>query len=173
MRLVCGVILLAPVILCGSLMAQSKATAAQTKTVACTFQDGSEMSIRYRPEPTGKKDKKDKKKLREGEVWSPGGSPMYLFMQTNVTLAGTLLPAGAYSMYLIPAKEHWTLIVNKNVKEGTAYDATQDVVRVPMSQGELGHAQGFRVYLGQSGPKQCSIRVYHGKTGSWADFNQQ
>ncbi|HEY1265526.1 MAG TPA: DUF2911 domain-containing protein [Terriglobales bacterium] len=138
---------------------------AQTAMSYCTFADDNQLTVRY-----GQGDASKKGELPNGRIWTPGDVPMLLFTQVPIVVASTEIPVGAYSMYVIPEKEKWTLIVNKNVTAGSAYDQKQDLVRVPMDTGKLGMPQyPARVSLGHIAPKTCSLRVDYGKTGAWAD----
>ena len=40
-------------------------------------------------------------------------------------------------MLELPAKDHWTLVVNKNVTPGAAYDDKQDVARAAMETAQV------------------------------------
>ena len=126
----------------------------------CTFADGKELSVRYKrviADP--------KKDLPAGKLWTPGGDPMNLFTETDLLVNNVLIPVGAYSMYVIPAKDNWTVIINKNVVAGSPYDEKQDLVRVQMPTGKLPQAEGqLNVYLGHVAPKRCEMRVDFGKT---------
>jgi len=138
---------------------------------SCTFQDGNEISIRYSsPEPPAQGRKRELPSLPFGKVWSPGDVPMLLFTQVGVKVGNTELPVGAYSLFTIPEKDKWTLIVNKNVTAGAAYDEKEDLVRIPMQIGSLPtRVDSPQVALGHIAPKICSLRVDYGKTGAWAD----
>ena len=107
------------------------------------------------------------------KVWTPSDSPMDLFTQVELTLGDTVIPTAAYSMYLLPGKESWTLIVNKNVTAGSPYDEKQDLLRSPMQGGQLSKAEKFHVAFAHIAPKQCNMRIYHGKTASWAEFKEK
>jgi Protein of unknown function (DUF2911) len=135
---------------------------------ACVFTDGKQMSVRYDAAPV------NPEKFHKGEIWTPGSSPMYLFTQTNVTLSGSMIPAGAYSMYVIPADKQWTLVVNKNVKDSAKYDPSQDLARAKMDIGTLPSAdQKVKVLFGHIADKQCNMRIYRAKLGGWAEFKEQ
>jgi hypothetical protein len=145
-------------------MAQASGKA---KAAVCQFQDGKEISIRYDAEIKGDD------KPSNGKIWMPGGQPMWLFTQVDLSGADSKIPTGAYSLYLIPEKDNWTLIVNKNVKADAEYDAAQDVVRIPMPVGEVsGSQKGLDIVFGHVAPKQCNMRIYYGKRGTWAEFKE-
>lgn len=134
-------------------------------TAFCTFQDGKQISVQY--------DKASVKQanLSSGKLWSPGDKPMVLFTQTALSVGDTVIPVGAYSMYLIPGKK-WTLVVNKNVKPGE-YNEQEDLVREPMDVGQIGEAQPFSLVFAHVAPKQCNLRIYEGKTGTWAELKEK
>ena len=48
------------------------------------------------------------------------------------------VPAGTYSLFAVPARDGWTLIINKQHGQwGTVYDQAQDLARVPMTVQSL------------------------------------
>ena len=52
-----------------------------------------------------------------------------------VTIEGTSVPAGSYSLFIIPTKADWTIILNKNSTASTDdYKQDQDVVRINSKQ---------------------------------------
>jgi len=138
-------------------------------TAFCDFEDGQEVSIRYSTVPVPAKDEP-----RNGKVWLPGGSPITLFTATSLTLNSSLIPAGAYTVYVIPNKKDWTLIVNKNVTAGAPYDEKQDIARAPMELGEVDSPpKQLQASFAHVSPKVCSIRLYFGKTGAFAEFTEK
>ena len=50
----------------------------------------------------------------------------------NVTIGNKSIPAGTYSLFAIPEKDKWTMIINKQTDRWGAYtyDQKQDLVRV-------------------------------------------
>ncbi|HEX3351563.1 MAG TPA: DUF2911 domain-containing protein [Terriglobales bacterium] len=147
-------------VLCGAQTQDSKSS-------ACTFDDGKQISVRYEPAAV------TNHRLPDDKIWSPGNSPMFLFTSAPLEVGDTQIPVGAYSMYVIPQKDRWTLVFNKNVSEESKYDEHQDVVRAVMQVGQLSDAQPFGVFFGHSAPKQCNMRIYEGKTGTWIEFKEQ
>lgn len=167
MRVPAVCLLLAVFLTPGVMCAQQAAPDSNSNTVTCQFDDEKQMSVQYEPAEVSEK-------VPYGKVWFPGKTPMLLFAQTDLTLNNTTIPTGAYSMFAIPGKNNWTLIVNKNVTPGSKYDEAQDLVRAPMEIGQLSSPEkDFSVILGHIAPKDCSIRFYYGKIGAWADFNEK
>jgi Protein of unknown function (DUF2911) len=137
----------------------------QNAMASCTYPDGNQITVRYSNTAAG-----HKRDLPNGKVWSPGDVPMLLFTEVPVRVANADLGVGAYSMFVIPDRGKWTLIVNKNVSAGAAYDEKQDIVRVPMETAKLSTPlEQPQVSLGHIAPKVCSLRVDYGNTGAWAD----
>ena len=152
-----------------NMFAQGSPGKGNTATAVCNFTDGKQMSARYDPHGPAKKDK-----LPLGELWPPSGSPMFLFTDTELTLEKSEIPAGAYSVYVIPDKEQWMLIVNRSVSTGDSYDQQKDLLRAPMQIGQLSQRQPrVKVVFGHVSPKQCNMRIYYGKTGAWAEFKEK
>jgi hypothetical protein len=136
------------------------AVAEDPQTAYCNFEDGNEVSMQYSPKP--------KEEPRNGRVWSPG---ITLYVQVPLSLGGSQIPLGAYSVYLIPDRKNWTMIVNRNVTAGAAYNSAQDVARGTMDVGEIPEpVKELQLSFAHLGPKQCSLRVYYQKTGAFTDF---
>jgi hypothetical protein len=145
------------------------AWAAAEATAVCTFADDTEVSMRYNPVST-----KDNPKAQNGKIWAPGGAPLVLFAQTELSINNVSLPVGAYSVYFIPGRDTWTLVVNKNVSAGSAYEEKSDVVRLRMEGARLGSpAEKLNISFGRIAPKQCEIRAYFDQTGTWATLSKK
>ncbi len=68
------------------------------------------------------------------KVWRTGANEAtVLETSADLSMAGTKVPAGKYTLWTIPAPGGWTLIVNKNTGQwGTEYDAQYDLARLDM-----------------------------------------
>ncbi len=156
----CAVLVFAFVLVC---QAQDQATA----SAMCNFEDGQQMTVRYDATSASRKP-------QNGRIWSPGKAPMFLFTSAPLKVGNSAIPVGAYSMYLIPGKDQWTLVVNKNVSEKGEYNQQQDVLRAPMGIGTLSEATKTpNVAFGRMAPKQCNMRVYYEKVGAFVEFDEQ
>src|SRR5579883_1261567 len=108
----------------------------------------------------------------EGKAWSPGETPALLFTSTPLDAGGTRIPAGAYSLFFIPNKNEWALVVNKDVRDAK-YDEQQNLARLTMDLGMVEQpGKDVSLAFGHIGPKQCNLRLYYGKTGAWATFRE-
>ena len=57
-----------------------------------------------------------------GQVWRTGAnSATVISFSENVIMEGHSVPAGSYSLFTIPDKDMWTVILNKTVKQWGAY----------------------------------------------------
>lgn len=68
-----------------------------------------------------------------GQVWRAGANEATTFTTNQPLLVeGKTLPAGTYSLFIIPTEKQWTVIFNKTAKQWGAfkYDQQQDALRV-------------------------------------------
>lgn len=75
-----------------------------------------------------------------GQVWRTGADEATTFTtEKSIVLGGTPIPAGAYTLYTLPAADGSAkLIVNKQLGQwGTVYDEKQDLARIDMKKETL------------------------------------
>jgi len=75
-----------------------------------------------------------------GKVWRTGANEATEITTTkDITLNGILLKAGTYSLFTIPDKEKWTIIINKDVGLWGSYNYNykQDVFRFDVTPQPL------------------------------------
>jgi hypothetical protein len=136
----------------------------QTKSAVCTLEDGKQVSLRYEI------DAHDSTKLRMGQMWPQTDRPILLFSQTPLRIEDSSIPIGAFSVYVIPDKKEWTLVVNRNVTSGQ-YHPQQDLARASMETGDVsGREAGHEIWLVHSAPSRCEFRLYDGNTGASVEF---
>jgi hypothetical protein len=147
-----------------SLLTLAAICSAQESTATCNLDDGRQIYIRYHA-ISGKAEKPP-----FGKPWAPGGAAMTLFTEAPLSFAGSSIPIGAYTVYPIPAKDKWTLVVNKNVTAGAPYDEKQDIARAQIETDQVPQAADtLEVAFAHYGAK-CTLRIYFGKAASFADF---
>jgi len=142
------------------LAAQSDGT---NSTTTCNLDDGRQVYVHYNAASS-------KERPPNGKPWSPGGAPMTLFTEAQLSLGSSMIPIGAYRVYPIPAKDHWTLVVNKNVTPGAAYDEKQDVARASMETAQVDQAAAALEIAFAHVGSRCTLRIYAGKSASFVDF---
>jgi Protein of unknown function (DUF2911) len=75
-----------------------------------------------------------------GKVWRAGANEATTFVVTaDIVVGGTQVPAGSYTLFTIPEKDKWTLIISKATGEwGTDYPGPEkDLARIPMKVSSL------------------------------------
>ena len=72
-----------------------------------------------------------------GQVWRAGANEATTFVTTaDLVIGGKHVPAGSYTLFTIPDKDKWTLIISKKTGEwGIPYPEGFDLVRVDMKAG--------------------------------------
>ena len=73
------------------------------------------------------------------QVWRTGANAATtLVTDKALTIGTTDVPAGTYTLYTLPTKTGWTLIVNKETGQwGTVYHQDKDFARIPMTVAAL------------------------------------
>jgi len=97
-----------------------------------------------------------------GEVWRTGANEATTFVtDTNLSIGGKDVPAGAYTIFTVPGKDKWTLIVNKKTGEwGIPYKYEGDeLVRIDMQVSKLpSPVENFTIAYDGGGNK-CTLRL--------------
>jgi hypothetical protein len=98
----------------------------------------------YTKDPTSGQDRKIWGDLVPyGEVWRTGADEATLLItQKPIVMAGTTIPAGAYTLWTLPNQDGAAkLIINKQIGQWGvgpgSYDEKQDLVRVDLKKEEL------------------------------------
>lgn len=74
------------------------------------------------------------------KVWRTGANEATTFVTTtDLNVGGTSVPAGSYTLFTIPGKEKWTLVLSKKTGEwGTDYPGpSNDLARIDMKVSTL------------------------------------
>ena len=122
------------------LFAQEKKRVSPHETVNATV-DGAKITIVY-GRPYTKDPKSGEKRKIWGalvpfnQVWRMGADEAtILTTDKDITIGGTNIAAGSYSLYLWPTESGAKLIVNKQTGQwGTKYDEKQDLVRIDLKK---------------------------------------
>ena len=132
-------------------------------SASCTLDDGRQIFVRYNRVSA------KSEHPANGKPWAPGGIPMTLFTETQISLGGTIIPVGAYTLYAIPGGK-WTLVVNRNVTQGAPYDEKLDLARAQMEMMSLTESvPELDLALAHTGSK-CGLRIYFAKVAAVAEF---
>jgi len=97
-----------------------------------------------------------------GEVWRAGANEATTFVTTSdLMIAGSHVPAGSYTIFAIPNKDKWTLVISKKTGEwGTAYPgASEDLARIDMKASALPSAvENFTIAFDKTSGG-CTLRM--------------
>ncbi len=72
-------------------------------------------------------------------AWRTGANmATQLSTEVDITLGNTFIPRGVYTLFSLPTRNGWKLIVSKDVNQwGTDYDASKDFARIDLRQRTL------------------------------------
>src|SRR6476659_5361549 len=72
-------------------------------------------------------------------VWRTGANmSTQLATEVDLTIGNTFIPRGVYTLFSLPTRNGWKLVVSKEVLQwGTDYDATKDFARIDLRQRTL------------------------------------
>lgn len=159
---------------CSALAQEAPSKTPNSQTATCNFDDQNQLAVQYPHLKIGDEKEYIGHKVPYGKVWEPNKQPLTLFTNSPVTLAGTSVAPGAYTLYLIPERDRWMLVVSRNTDVKAKYDQAKDIVRAPMQTGQLMHEEpNFSIYWAHTGPKECTMRVDVADTRAWVPFEQK
>jgi hypothetical protein len=124
-------------------LAQEKPRVSPQETVNATVGEAKITIVYGRPytkDPkTGEKRKIWGGLVPFGKVWRMGANEATLLTtDKDISIGGTAIAAGSYSLYLWPEESGAKLIVNKQTGQwGTKYDESQDLVRIDLKKEPL------------------------------------
>jgi hypothetical protein len=91
-----------------------------------------------------------------GEIWRTGANESTTFVTTKDVMIGTLMvPAGNYTLFTVPTKDKWVLVLSKKTGEwGTDYPGpSNDLGRTDMKVTSLSApVENFTITLEKAGP---------------------
>jgi hypothetical protein len=93
-------------------------------------------------------EEKDKALVPYGKWWRTGANEATVIkFSKNVIIAGKPLKAGTYSLFTIPEKDNWTIIINEEVGQwGLSYDEKKNVLTVPVPSSQTdSSAEQFKI----------------------------
>jgi len=83
-------------------------------------------------------------------VWRIGANEATeLTTDLDITVGGAHIPHGAYTLFALPTKNGWQLIVSKETRQwGTDYNPAMDLVRIPLRARTLTEPlESLSIYL--------------------------
>jgi hypothetical protein len=130
-------------------------------TAKCDLPGGKSITVEY-SSPRAKGRKIFGEIVHYGEPWRTGANEATTFVTTaDLTIGGKHVPAGSYTLFTIPSKDKWTLIVSKKTGEwGIPYPgADMDLIRVDMNASATSApVENFTIAF-DKGAKDCTLRI--------------
>lgn len=105
--------------------------------------------------------------------WRTGANRATHFQTDKTLYFGDLaVPAGAYTIYTIPAPEGGTLIINKQTgQNGTTYNQDQDLGRIPMTiDSSAENTELFTIAIEPAGQDSALLKLLWGNTSFSTSF---
>ena len=110
-----------------------------------------------------------------GEVWRAGANEATTFVTTtDLMVGGSHVSAGSYTLFTIPNKDKWTLIISKKTGEwGIPYPgADQDLLRVDMKVSATPSAvENFTIAFDKAAAG-CTLRMEWESTRATVDISK-
>jgi hypothetical protein len=130
-------------------------------TAKCELPGGKSITVDY-SSPRVKGRKIFGELVHYGEPWRTGANEATTFVTTaDVMVGGQHVPAGSYTLFTVPNKEKWTLIISKKTGEwGEPYPgASMDLVRAEMNASATSSPVENLTIAFDKGAKDCTLRI--------------
>jgi hypothetical protein len=95
-------------------------------------------------------------------VWRAGANAATaLHTEADLTIKGRKVPKGDYTVFVLVNVKPWQLIINKQIGQwGLAYDAKQDLVRIPMDMSKpRAPIETYKMTLSSTGAKKGKLQL--------------
>jgi len=129
-------------------------------TAKCELAGGKSVTIDYSsPRKKGRTIFQDV--VKYGEIWRTGANEATTFVtNSDLMVGGTHVPAGSYTIFTVPNKDKWTLVISKKTGEwGTDYPGEkEDLARVDMKAATGPATENFTISF-DKGAKGCTLKL--------------
>jgi Protein of unknown function (DUF2911) len=132
--------------------------------------DGAHISIEYgRPYLKGRP---EDQVMPPGQPWRTGADEATTLVSDKPLKFGSLtVPAGTHTLYTVPGKDQWQLIVSKKTGQwGIPYPEGQDLGRVPMTVGKTSSPVEQLTLSVDDTPAGGTLKVEWGGTSASVPF---
>ena len=141
-------------------------------TAKCELAGGKSVTIDYSsPRKKGRTIFQDV--VKYGEIWRTGANEATTFVTTSdLMVGGTHVPAGSYTIFTVPNKDKWTLVISKKTGEwGTDYPGEkEDLARIDMKAGTSSTpVENFTISF-DKGAKGCTLKLAWDTTAASVDM---
>jgi Protein of unknown function (DUF2911) len=139
----------------------NKPPASPRGEASISFADGKKITVDY-----GRPYMRNRKIMGElvpyGKVWRTGANAATGFVtDAAITIGGTSIPAGKYTMYTVPGENEWRIVINKQTGQwGTEYHEEQDFARILAQPSKLPQATDqFTISFEKRGPNAAIMKM--------------
>jgi hypothetical protein len=109
-----------------------------------------------------------------GQVWRTGANEATTFVtDANLSVGGTTVPAGSYTIFTVPGENKWSLVISKGTGEwGTDYPGEgKDLARIDMKVSKLpSPVENFTISYAKSG-SGCTMQLDWESTRASVDIS--
>jgi hypothetical protein len=141
---------------------------------SCALSDGKTITVEY-SSPRAKGRKIFGGLVPYGEVWRAGANDATTFVSTtDLMVGGSHVPAGSYTIFTIPNKDKWTLVISKKTGEwGIPYPgADSDLARIDMKASTLPSVvENFTIAFDKTAGG-CTLRMEWETTRATVDISK-
>ncbi len=157
----CAMAVMALTVFAASSCAQDKNRPSPPAKAECKFADGKTITIDY-SSPRMKGRKIFGELVPYGKVWRAGANEATTFVATGeMNVGGTTVPAGSYTIFVVPNADKWTLVISRKTGEwGTAYPGeANDLARIDMAVSKTSApVENFTIDFDQAGGG-CTLQM--------------
>jgi hypothetical protein len=172
--LAAGILAVGLMAVLGSAQGDKAARPSPAAKATCTLADGKTITVDY-SSPRAKGRKIYGGLVPYGEVWRTGANEATTFVTTaDVMVGGTHVPAGSYTIFTVPGKDKWALVISKKTGEwGTDYPGpSNDLARIDMKASALPAAvENFTIAFDKSSGG-CTLRLDWETTRASVDISK-
>lgn len=96
------------------------------------------------------------------QVWRTGANEVTTFRtESDITLGGVTVPKGTYSLFTLPSKKSWLLIINKETgQNGLVYHPRLDLTRVKLQKHEIpNYVERFTMSIDRTDSRSGLLRI--------------
>jgi hypothetical protein len=157
------------------MIAQDKKPLSPPGQAMLTFADGNTVQIDY-SRPSMRSRKVFGGLVPYDQVWRTGANAATsLKTSVDLTIGGTAVPKGSYTLYSLPSANGWQLIVNKQTGQwGTEYNQAQDLARIPMKVTQRSSGlELFTISLDKTGADAGTLKLEWENTLASVDVKEK
>lgn len=107
------------------------------------------------------------------QVWRTGANEVTTFRtESAITLGGVTIPKGSYSLFTIPSKKSWQLIINKETgQNGLVYHPRLDLARIKLQKRDLpNYVERFTMSIEKTDSRSGVLRIEWERTSLAVPF---